>query len=74
MTLKVQHYMALRSLAETGARVQPRAPEARQLFVELFDAGFVNVCPPGHRYRLNDAGRAELETLGTQTGVGLADR
>ena len=55
--MKPVHLLILRHLRDRG----PLAPDKRHLvalFVELFDLGWVNVCPPGHRYKINVAGLA----------------
>lgn len=43
--------------------IEATTPDLRELTDKLYDLGFLNIAPPGWRYRINDSGRAELAKL-----------
>lgn len=51
----------LNAIASAGKPVEAVTPEQRAVADQLFEAGWLNICPPGWRYVVNATGLAALE-------------
>lgn len=62
MRADLRDVLALIALAHERGNDAPLAdtPALRYACEQLFDLGYVNIVPPGHRYRLRPEGRAAL--------------